>query len=169
MNNIKITIGISGAGKSTFCRKNFPDYLQLDMDDIRKELTGDVSDQSMNKEVFSIFNQRLSDALNKNLDICIANTNLKLKDIKSTVALIPKEYLIEFILFEDSLNWEKCRDRVQFDIETGVDRSVTYNVERGGMPLIEYMSEQYKVISNSIKSFVENLKDQGFSVIYRKV
>lgn len=45
MNNVIITVGISGSGKSTwstnFIKEN-PKYLRLNRDDIRKTLVGDL-------------------------------------------------------------------------------------------------------------------------------
>ena len=44
-----IPIGISGSGKSRLYNLNYQDYVKICPDDIRKELTGSISDQSKNK------------------------------------------------------------------------------------------------------------------------
>lgn len=60
-------IGIPGSGKTTalkpFAEKN--NYSYISTDEIRKELTGDDSDQSKNKEVWEEAYKRVVESLNK--------------------------------------------------------------------------------------------------------
>jgi predicted kinase len=66
---VLITVGIPGSGKSTFINsflKEYPDFIVIHPDSIRKELTGSEEDQSKNAEVFALAFSRLSDALLKN-------------------------------------------------------------------------------------------------------
>ena len=53
-------IGVPGSGKSTFCRDHLADGEIICPDDIRRELTGDASDQSRNEEVFSLVRAALA-------------------------------------------------------------------------------------------------------------
>ena len=55
-----IPIGISGSGKSRLYEKRYKDYEIISPDLIRKELTGDISNQKRNKEVFQIALKRVS-------------------------------------------------------------------------------------------------------------
>ena len=47
-----LPIGISGSGKSRLYKKEYSDYKLVSPDEIRKFLTGNISDQSKNNEVF---------------------------------------------------------------------------------------------------------------------
>ena len=50
-------IGVSGSGKSTWIKNNKSKWnktVVISPDEIRKELTGNISDQSKNKEVFEL-------------------------------------------------------------------------------------------------------------------
>ena len=58
-------IGISGSGKSTFVQNMFNgfEYEYINADRIRKELTGDESNQDKNSEVFKIVFNKFTKAL----------------------------------------------------------------------------------------------------------
>ncbi len=74
MKKVIMTIGIPGSGKSTFLEKikdQFPIFGYICPDDIRKELTGDISDQSKNKEVWVLAYSRLEKMLADNADITV--------------------------------------------------------------------------------------------------
>ena len=58
-------------------------------------------------------------------------TNLSVKTLKEICnnALISRFIeSIDFIIFEDSLNWELCQERCKKDIANGINRSDTGNV-----------------------------------------
>lgn len=137
MRFLQILIGISGAGKSTYIKKhNEPNYTILSLDAIRKEILGDVSDQSKNKEIYKIFLERFEDLIkNTDDDIYIDNTNLDEKSIFNLLDICEKYqeeiYLIP-TFFTDSFDWKLCRDRVKND---RTDRSRTDTVEINGVPL----------------------------------
>lgn len=65
-----VTMGVPGSGKTTYVNA-WADQLRdlgqnptiIRPDDIRKELTGDESDQTRNKEVFELAHDRLNQAL----------------------------------------------------------------------------------------------------------
>lgn len=145
MRLLQILIGISGAGKSTYIKKhNEPNYTILSLDTIRKEILGDVSDQSKNKEIYKIFLERFEDLIkNTDNDICIDNTNLDEKSIFNLLDICNK-YKEEIYLipnfFLDSFNWELCRDRVKKD---RTDRSRTDTVEVNGVPLHKQMCDRF--------------------------
>ena len=170
MANIKICIGISGSGKTTYCDSHFPDYNILCMDDIRFQLTGSYSDQSRNRRVTQIFNDLLEDAVSKNENICISNTNLRISYIKDILKKLTKNYEVELLLFEDSRDWEKCLDRVLLDIKSNIGRSNTSSVEINGMPLIKVMSDRYTTVVENIKDLTDSDLGRSFkSLSYRKI
>jgi predicted kinase len=72
-----ILVGIPGAGKSTLAKKIMEKGFHcLSADPIREELYGNAAEQGDKEEVFKVFFERFDDALAKELDIIIDNTNL---------------------------------------------------------------------------------------------
>lgn len=72
-----LLVGIPGAGKSTLAKKIIEKGFHcLSADPIREELYGDAAEQGDKEQVFKIFFERFDDALAKELDIIIDNTNL---------------------------------------------------------------------------------------------
>ena len=159
MNKVIITIGCSGSGKTTFCQKKYPDYKNLCMDDIRKELTGNISDQSKNEEVFKTLCNRIVESVKDKSDICITNTNLGgPKGLKFIAERLSKNSEVTLLFFEDSLNWELCQKRVEADISNGVERSDTTGNRESGIPIIKEMSEKYIQMSKLSKEHKENFE-----------
>jgi len=58
-NTIYIACGISGSGKSKYINETFENDIIVCPDKIREELTGDISNQSRNEEVWKIAKDRL--------------------------------------------------------------------------------------------------------------
>lgn len=155
MRLLQILIGISGAGKSTYIKKhNEPNYAILSLDSIRKEILGDVSDQSKNREIYKIFLGKFEDLLKRtDYNICIDNTNLDEKSIFNLLDICEKYqediYLIP-TFFTDSFDWELCRNRVKND---RTDRSRTDTVEINGVPLHKQMCDRF---TGLFKKMAEN-------------
>lgn len=144
MNKVIITVGCSGSGKTTFCNKNYSSYEHICMDDIRKLLTGNISDQSRNEEVYKLYVDKLIDAVHNGRDICLVNTNLGTSKIFKEIAkVLSNKSEVTILFFEDSKNWELCLSRVSEDIMNGVDRSNTTGNRESGVPIIKEMSERY--------------------------
>lgn len=81
-------IGIPGSGKDYYIEhhKGLDDVI-ISSDDIRAEL-GDVNDQSRNAEVFTIFYDRLEQALKGGVpNVCINATNVTKKNRERAIAL----------------------------------------------------------------------------------
>ena len=152
MNTLYIPIGISGSGKTTYGNK-----LNVSVvcpDDIRKEITGNISDQSNNSKVFSIYEKRLSNLAHKNKDVFASMTHLKYSYVKNTINAYKSAnpFKVVFILFEDSLDWKKCYDRVKNDLKNGIDRSDVPE------DVIRNQAERYKLV----RSFVLKAKPNDF-------
>ena len=61
-----LLVGPSAAGKSTFAEKYIrenPDTLYLSSDQLRKDLTGDENNQTVNGQVFGIIKSRTDENL----------------------------------------------------------------------------------------------------------
>ena len=57
---IIVPIGISGSGKTRLYNMRYSDLTLVSPDLIRKELTGSISDQRKNKEVFEEVDRRVA-------------------------------------------------------------------------------------------------------------
>jgi len=147
---ITVTVGISGSGKSTYLLNNYPTSICVCPDDIREELTGSVSDQSKNPQVWKIAFERIKNAIDNNKDVVLSATNLKFGIIKDIEKISNSSIELEILFFNDSFDWKLCRDRVKHDIENKVNRSRTHDVMVDNMPLIEIMYHRYKSIYNLV-------------------
>lgn len=152
MNTLYIPIGISGSGKTTYGNKLTA--VVVCPDDIRKKVLGDISDQTKGGEIFKIYKDTLARLAHKNKDVYASMTHLRYSYIKDTIKHYdsPSPFNVVFILFEDSLDWEKCYNRVKNDIQKGIDRA---NVPES---VIKNQSERYK----SIKSLITKVQPSDF-------
>lgn len=165
MSKFICAIGISGCGKTTFGNTLKKENSNLEIvcpDDIRKELTGDISDQSQNEKVWNICYSRIIHNLQDGKDVYLSATNLSKGGLKHLFKLTEKASAeIEIVAFEDSRDWELCYNRVKKDIDNGVDRSnslVNITVDDVEVPLIKQMSDRYITLMNSRLLENQNIK-----------
>lgn len=121
-----ILVGISGSGKSTWLKSiDLTGCVIISPDDIRRELTGSISNQTMNGQVFAIAFSRIVENLEKGNSVIFDATNVTSKSRKTLM-----NYITEFSdvmptayakIFD--ANPEISKERVRKDIENGVDRS----------------------------------------------
>jgi len=81
---VYIMCGTPGSGKTYFCKNVLMDHpwrsrVYISSDDIREEICGDASDQSVNGLVFDIFNQCGRDAIANGDDVILDATHLTKK------------------------------------------------------------------------------------------
>lgn len=140
---VYITVGISGSGKSHVARNLFPDAIELNADNIRKEISGDISCQSQNSLVFKMIDDRLEKAIKDGTkDVIISNTNLHL-DKNIELALKYPDTKFMMLLIEDSSRFNRCVSRVKKDLKN--------KVERSDVPVF--------VIRNQHKNFIKLVED----------
>ena len=161
MSKFICAIGISGCGKTTFgniLKKENSNLVIVCPDDIRKELTGDISDQSQNEKVWNICYSKIIHNLQDGRDVYLSATNLSKDGPKYLFKLAEKANAeIEVVAFEDSRDWELCYSRVKKDIDNGIDRSNSLGnitVNDTEIPLIKRMSDRYITLMDS--GFLEN-------------
>lgn len=115
-----MAFGISGSGKSTYIRKNNPNKLVVCPDSIRKELLGDVSDQSKNDLVWNRAIGRIEGALLTGQGTILDATNVNKDYFIDIITKLPKCYKIAWVFNTDPA---LAFDRVQRDLFLSKDRS----------------------------------------------
>lgn len=116
-----MVFGVSGSGKSTYIRKNNPNKLVVCPDSIRRELLGNVSDQSKNDLVWSRAIGRIEGALSTGHGVILDATNTQKENVISLIENLPKCYKIAWVF---NVAPELAFDRIQRDLFLGKDRSV---------------------------------------------
>lgn len=123
-----IPIGISGSGKSRLYNLNCQDYVKICPDDIRKELTGSISDQSKNKEVFELAQKRIDDCIANDKNVFYDATNINTEYRKKFVNKYKETNVrIVYVILPADVNISY--QRIKNDLDNKVDRSkVSYQV-----------------------------------------
>lgn len=88
-----LTVGIPGSGKSTWIKKHSKGFEIVSPDEIRKRLTGDISDQSQNGLVFKIARDNITKRLNDGKNVIFDATNVDTATRKKFVKELPKAQL----------------------------------------------------------------------------
>lgn len=116
MSNLVLPIGISGSGKSYIYNRDYKDYVQVSPDLIREELTGSISDQSKNKEVFKLAFERVDDYLNKGQDVFFDATNVNKTQRKNfTDKYIGSDVNVIYVVLpaDVDLSWKRIRKDIR--------------------------------------------------------
>lgn len=122
MAKLILPIGISGSGKSYIYNKDYKDCVQVSPDLIREELTGSISNQSKNKEVFKLAFERVDEYLNKGEDVFFDATNVNKSQRKSFTDKYKNtdiEVIYVVLPADIDLSWK----RIRTDIENEKNRS----------------------------------------------
>ena len=124
---IYIPIGISGSGKSSYQKKFLPKVNVICPDTIRKQLTGDVSNQSMNTEVWIVAYDQLESYVIKGEDVYLPKYDMSgtAKRYDNYTLVKPSRIIISEGLFALT---EKIVDA--FDFKIYVDVSTHVQKER---------------------------------------
>lgn len=121
-----LPVGIAGSGKSTWIKSyTDPNTIVVSPDNIRKELTGSISNQSKNSEVWSTAFDKVANALNTGKNVILDATNIKSSDRKRLMNHLKVNVDKPFDAFAKIFNVdpEVAKQRIKKDIESGVDRS----------------------------------------------
>jgi predicted kinase len=150
-----IPVGISGSGKSRWIKSlEGQGYVVISPDDIRRELTGNISDQTRNKEVFPLAFQRSVDALNAGKNVIFDATNVASFHRKQMLDHMKQNVDRDFDAYAKifDIDPEISKERIRKDIEAGVDRS---NVPDFAI------DRQY----GSFKADVDKLEADGYKIM----
>jgi len=128
-----IPVGISGSGKSRWIKLmrdttknlNIDEFVVISSDEIRRELTGSISDQSRNRDVFPLAFERSVEALNAGKSVIFDATNVTSKTRKQMLDYLKEHVTRDFDAFAKVFDGdpEISKERIAKDIEAGVDRS----------------------------------------------
>jgi len=167
-NIIFATIGISGSGKSTLA-DNLSKTISFKLicpDDIRKETTGNISDQSQNNKVFAIANKRLEQYIQKG-NVFYSATNLS-KEARKSIYKVAEVYKAKIIwlIMKDSWQPLVCEERVRNDLINFVDRSDTLKTVGDKTPLtvIGLQHLKFKACMQNIASEIRKYKAYALQV-----
>jgi predicted kinase len=156
MSNLAVTFGISGSGKSHVSEKlESEGYLRICPDNIRKEVTGSISDQTKNGYVFELAFKRVEEGLRKGEDVVFDSTGLQARTRRQLRELASKyRATTTLINLTSSKSKELCQTRVRKDLAEGKDRSDTLVNE----DIIERQFQNYA-------SQVNDLEKEGWDEI----
>jgi predicted kinase len=145
-----LPVATSGAGKThlgnILCQTLKEPLQVIATDDIRIELTNDVSDQSKNSEVFKIAYQRIAENLKNGRHVYFSATNLgpDLEKVASFALTLASDVTILIIYLVASLDVAWCRNNILKDVKNKVNRVNTATVILpNGVPLLERMKQMF--------------------------
>jgi predicted kinase len=127
MSKLIAMMGISGSGKSTFSSEmEDAGYIRVNMDTLRKIWTGNIGDQSKNRQVADTCFALVEYLLNQEKDVIWDATSTK-SDTRNRLLKIAKEQgaETELVVLMDSANIQLCRGRVRNDLKNSKDRADT--------------------------------------------
>lgn len=149
-------IGIPGSGKSTYLKRiSNPNVVVISPDNIRREFTGNISDQSRNADVWKDAEKRINDNLANGkyviLDATNVNTGLR-RSLADRIRANNSGVKIYATTFD--ANPDVSKQRIRKDIDNNVDRADVPDY------IIDRMNDQYN-------SSMESLPDEGFTQIFK--
>lgn len=146
-----ITYGISGSGKTTVAKQYESEgFVRISPDDMRKEMTGSISDLSKDKEVFEACFYKTYTALKRGKNVIFDSTALDYITRKKIQKVgLRAGACVSLLVFNDSNNLELCKSRVVNDLSSGLERS--------NVPM-EVIEKQFVNFKNNL----EFLEDEGF-------
>lgn len=156
MLELQFMIGPSGSGKSTYI-EGYEGYEIVSPDDIRRELTGNVSNQKVNWKAWKLALERVIDHLNDEKSVILDGINVVSKSrgefLKNVRKQVDAEFTTKAVVVGRGIDEIELFERVCADLDNDVDRS--------DVPL--------SVISRQIENFKNgemNLANQFDEVIY---
>ena len=125
---IIVPIGISGSGKTRLYNMRYSDLTLVSPDLIRKELTGSISDQRKNREVFEEVDRKVADLVKNGesffYDATNVNSEFRKKfveqfrgtDVKITYVILPADMNTSYVRIKQDLKNNVDRSNVPFEV-----------------------------------------------------
>lgn len=126
LSSVIILVGIPGSGKTTFreafIKKN-PEFTYISPDEIREEVTGNISDNSQDSRVWGLVYKRLQEFIHKGVSVIFDATNINPKT-RQQIESIAKDNINSFVFYKIfDIPASVAKERIRKDIEKGVNRS----------------------------------------------
>lgn len=165
---IFLTMGIPGSGKSTLYKNEHTEKgIYINPDSIRKELCGNVNDQSRNKDVWKIAYDSLRTACEENVkEIWFDATTLSCSSVRAVleIASLFGQDVVLYVM-QDSFNKHLCEQRIENDIMDSVDRAnVPANVIDN---MFEKFLTMYEDMDKNLKKWKEDFPNINVFVVYK--
>lgn len=148
-------IGVCGSGKSSWIKENKKHWKKtvvVEPDQIRREIFGDVSDQSEPNRIWYLVRKQIISKIKSNKNVILDGTNVYASSRKQLIEKLREE--IDFELEAKIFHVEPdiARDRIKKDLENNVDRAKIpdniidqmYDAFRHTLTVLE--SEGFKII-----------------------
>ena len=120
---IIMPIGISGSGKTRLYHKKYEGMMFVSPDEIRKEISGNISDQKCNSQVFKEVDRIVDELVKKNIDFYYDATNCNPAFRREFVERFRGKKDVEVIYIVLPCDMETCKMRIKTDLKNKVDRS----------------------------------------------
>lgn len=117
-----LTVGIPGSGKSTWAKaySEKTGYIRICPNDIRKEITGDISNISRDSDVWTIAKERVNKLLDEGKNVIFDSTMMNSKTL-TTFKMLSHKAIVCYKVFECTA--EEAKERISIDLNNKVDRS----------------------------------------------
>lgn len=166
MSKLHVLVGLPASGKSTKSKELTKKFNAVIMssDALRKELLGDVNDQSQNEKLFKELHLRINKLLSEGTDVIYDATNL---NRKRRIHLIQNEIKAdEYHAYYFNSSFGKClhndsqRERtVGFDVLNRMYLTAQIPTIHEGWDNVEYINQDFKLTQFYKERFEEILSD----------
>lgn len=120
---IIMPIGISGSGKSRLYKMRYAHLALVSPDEIRREISGNVSDQKCNAKVFKKVDAMVDDFVKNDISFFYDATNCNPAFRREFVERFRGKKNVEVIYIVLPCDMETCKMRIKTDLKNKVDRS----------------------------------------------
>ena len=119
---IIVPIGISGSGKTRLYNMRYKDYALVSPDNIRKKLTGSISDQTKNRQVFEEVDRLVKELVDEGRSFFYDATNVNTEFRKKFVEQFRgTDIRIVYVILPADIN--TSFKRIKADLKNKVDRA----------------------------------------------
>ena len=148
MKTLVVTLGMTGAGKTTWLRDKSP---VVETDDLRVELLGNIDDITQEKLIFDTAAKRVSDLFDTHDTIyfgaTLVDSKYRIPFLQSIKDMCKHEFVIDMFIFPCTI--EVSMERITKDLKGGVERADS----------IQYIDDQYEQYLDALKCLLGDEKD----------
>jgi len=160
---LTVTLGITGAGKTTWLRDKSP---VVETDDLRVELLGNIDDYTQEGFIFESASKRISDLFDTHDTVyfgaTLVNSKKRIPFLQSIKDMCNHKFVIDVVVFP--CDDKTSKKRITKDLKEGVNRANSvnlihrqYNQYLHTMSILDDEKDFYREIK--IKEFLENINE----------